>query len=156
VVPATRAPKGLYDSALRRADACSGRAQGFNPGFQPWKALSKRICPEAFDVLSLAHAGRARDHGTTDGSHFRVRSGAPSGLFAGEIRFPGLKPWARPEQASARRRAESYSPFGATNRPKIFLNLTPFNPGLSSPGPHIKGRLHTPPLATTLTQLPVF
>ena len=32
----------------------------------------------------------------------RVRTGAPSGLFAGEIRFPGLKPW-----------AESYSPFGA-------------------------------------------
>jgi hypothetical protein len=34
----------------------------------------------------------------------RVRSGAPSasGLFAGGLRFPGLKPW-----------AESYSPFGA-------------------------------------------
>jgi hypothetical protein len=32
--------------------------------------LSKRICPEAFDMLSLAHAERARDHGTTDGSHY--------------------------------------------------------------------------------------
>jgi hypothetical protein len=31
--------------------------------------------------------------------------------------FPGLKPW-----------AESYSPFGATNRAKIFFNLAPFSP----------------------------
>ena len=32
--------------------------------------------------------------------------------------FPGLKPW-----------AESYSPFGATNRAKILLNLAPFDTG---------------------------
>jgi hypothetical protein len=46
----------------------------------------------------------ARGHGATDGWHYACDpgSGAPSGLFSGEIRFPGLKPW-----------AESYSPFGA-------------------------------------------
>jgi hypothetical protein len=44
---------------------CPEGAIRFSPGFQPWEALSKRICPEA------------------------------SGLFAGEIRFPGLKPYKR-------------------------------------------------------------
>src|ERR1700728_4546055 len=72
---------------------CPEGAIGLSPGFQPWEALSKRICPEG-----------ARDHGATDGWHYAcdLGSGAPSGLFAGEIRFPGLKPW-----------AESYNPFGA-------------------------------------------
>jgi hypothetical protein len=61
----------------------------------------------------------------------RARSGAPSGLFAGEIRFPGLKPW-----------VESYSPFvGATNRAKIFLNLAqPFKISCGPSGP--KTRLY--------------
>jgi hypothetical protein len=65
--------------------------EGFNPGFQPGGALSKTICPEG-----------ARDQGATDGCITRA-IWSPSGLFAGEIRFPGLKPW-----------AESYIPFGAT------------------------------------------
>src|ERR1700733_15581411 len=48
LVPATRAPKGLYDSA-----------QGFNPGFQPWEPSSKGICPEV-----------ARDGDAFDGWHY--------------------------------------------------------------------------------------
>src|ERR1700683_4049598 len=81
---------------------CPEGAIRLSPGFQPWEALSKRICPEG-----------ARDHGTTDGWHYTcdLGSGAPSGLFAGEIRFPGLKPW-----------AESSCPFGTKNHPKLSLS----------------------------------
>src|ERR1700728_3948622 len=107
---------------------CPEGAIGLSPGFQPWEALSKRICPEG-----------ARDHGATDGWHYAcdLGSGAPSGLFAAEIRFPGLKPWAEsscpfgtknhpncPYLRAIQPKAKSYSPFGfgAINRPKYFLS----------------------------------
>jgi hypothetical protein len=60
-------------------------------GFQPWEALSKRICPEG-----------ARDHGPTDGWHYACDLEPLQGSSQRRLRFPGLKPW-----------AESYSPFGA-------------------------------------------
>jgi hypothetical protein len=51
-----------------------------------------------------------------------------------KLRFPGLKPWARPEQAPARRRAESYSPFGANKTSQTCLTIQP-RAGSCSPPP---------------------
>jgi hypothetical protein len=68
----------------------------------------------------------------------RLRSHRPSGTKSFAHRGPriksalmGLKPWACPEQASARRRAESYSPFRAQSLPNM-PHLRSIQPWLSS------------------------
>jgi hypothetical protein len=48
---------------------CPEGAIGLSPGFQPWEALSKRICPEG-----------ARDHGATDGWHYACDLGSGIGF----------------------------------------------------------------------------
>src|ERR1700685_1933889 len=85
-VRAVAGPKGLRDSA-----------QGFNPGNH-----RVRDCPEAFDALSLAHVGGREITMRLMGGIYACDLEPLQGLFAGETRFPGLKPWAK-----------SYSPFGA-------------------------------------------
>jgi hypothetical protein len=72
---------------------CPEGAIGLSPRFQPWELYRRAIRPEA-----------ARDHDMAAEYCCRLRSGALSGRMVVVRRFPGLKP-----------RAESYSPFGATN-----------------------------------------
>src|SRR5580698_10456000 len=50
----SRLAAGCGDSESVVLQLCPEGAIGLSPGFQPWKALSKRICPEG-----------ARDHGAT-------------------------------------------------------------------------------------------
>src|SRR6202034_1278254 len=94
-----------------------------SPGFQPWEALSKRIALKGREVMVRLTVA------------LRLQSGAPSGLFAGEIRLPGVKPW-----------AESYSPFFGARVAGTTLNTSQrpdaHQAGRTGPGPFEPQELH--------------
>jgi hypothetical protein len=75
-------------------------------------------CLQANQVAVAMQGNHAAD---LDACYERIGFGAPSGLFAREIRFPGLKPWAK-----------FSCPFGAKDSPEDILSSRHSSPGLDS------------------------